>query len=225
MGKIETIILEILPPPITWDDSKVEKWIHDVSSLLQKENISAVNIPEIIEEDRVENGKQSYSSKLDNIHFGALLKERVPTLQIIPNKVCIRLTKQQFAQWVEHLYGKGIRQLILVGGEHQNANHPGYTVLEATRFVKEHYPDIKVGGVTIFTREGETERILNKIKAGMDFFFSQIIFETTNLKLVILNLAKLCQTEHFAMPRIYFSLASASKASDLEFMKWLGVNS
>ena len=61
------------------------------------------------------------------------------------------------------------------------------------------------------------------MNSGIDFFISQIIFETANLKQVALNLSKYCKEEGIKFPRIYISLSPASRCKDIEFMKWLGV--
>ncbi|MBD3285505.1 hypothetical protein GF359_03640 [candidate division WOR-3 bacterium] len=60
-----------------------------------------------------------------------------------------------------------------------------------------------------------------KMDAGTDFFVSQIVFETTNLKQVMIELERMTGIE--ALPQIYISLAPASRIRDLEFMQWLGV--
>lgn len=220
---MESVIFEILPPPSTWSDEKISKWCLDVSNLLKKEGLLTITIPEIIQESRVGERNVEFIPKIDNMHFASMLKQHYRSLVVIPNKICVKLTKYQLSEWIEHVYSKGIRHVVLVGGERSDTNYPGYSVEEATLYVKKHFPEMKVGGITIFTRKGEAKRLLRKIEAGMDFFFSQIIFEASNMKHIVLSLLKLCQKEGFNMPQIYLSLALASKVSDVEFMKWLGV--
>ncbi len=220
---MESIIFEILPPPATWIEEKVDKWSLDVCDMLRREGLLSITIPEVVEETREGDRSVAFIPKIDNMHFAGLLKKHVSGLVVIPNKICVRLTKHQFAEWVEHVYKKGIRHLVIVGGEHSQISHPGYSVLEATRFVKLHYPEMKVGGITIFTRKREAQRIMEKMKAGMDFFFSQVIYEAANMKQIMLTLSKLCKVEGLPMPRIYISLALASKIRDIEFMKLLGI--
>ncbi|MCK4255907.1 hypothetical protein KAX35_03380, partial [candidate division WOR-3 bacterium] len=50
-----------------------------------------------------------------------------------------------------------------------------------------------------------------------------IIFQTANIKHVIINLLNLLEKEKLPLPEIYISLAPALRVKDIEFMKWLGV--
>jgi len=220
---MENLIFETLPPPANWSDEKIEKWCLDVCELLTKENVRMVNIPEIVQETRESDRNVQFIPKIDNMHFGSLIKQNCQALELFPNKICVRLSKNQFEEWIEHAYTMGIRQLVLVGGENSKIAYPGYTLVEAIRFVKSHYPEIKVGGITIFTRKNEVNRLAEKMQAGMDFFFSQIVFEAANMKQILFNLEKLCKLKSLAMPKIYLSLALASQVRDIDFMKWLGV--
>lgn len=220
---MESIIFETLPPPTTWSDEKIEKWCTDVCSLLKQEEVATVNIPEIVEETREQTRSVQFVPKIDNMHFASLMKQNYQSINLFPNKICVRLSKNQFQEWVDHAHHMGIRQLILVGGENSKIAYPGYSLLEATAYVKQRYPEIKVGGITIFTRKNEAQRLLQKMQAGMDFFFSQIVFEASNMKQIVSNLEKLCRGKNLHMPQIYVSLAMASHRRDIEFMKWLGV--
>ncbi|MCE5315907.1 MAG: methylenetetrahydrofolate reductase [Parachlamydia sp.] len=219
---MENIIFEILPTPEKWSDEKIQKWCIDVCALLRRENLLTINLPEVVEEERGGERNVGYTPKLDNLHFSGLLKQHLHGLITIPNKICVRMPKAEFEKWVAHAYERGIRHLILVGGE-RDIEYPGYTVMEATRFVRRHYPDVKIGGIAIFTRKNEARRLMDKMQAGMEFFISQIIFESANMKQIVHNLARLCQEEGRAMPRLYLSLALAARTRDIEFMKWLGV--
>lgn len=220
---MESVVFEILPPPAKWTKEKIAAWCQDVCQMLRQEGVLTVGIPEVVPEKR--NGKRNvhYTHKMDNLRFAKLLKQNLEDIVPIPYKICVRITKEAFAQWVEKAYKDGIRHIVLVGGERQGSEYPGYSVLEAARFIKNRYPQIKIGGITIFTRRGETMRIIDKMKEGIDFFISQIIFEGTNLKLTLMNLARQCEIEGLQMPKIYLSLALASKIKDVEFMQWLGV--
>jgi 5,10-methylenetetrahydrofolate reductase len=133
------------------------------------------------------------------------------------------MDKREFEKWVDGAYRKGIRYFLIVGGESSKINYPGYTVLEASEYIKNKYKDVKIGGITIFTRKDEPDRIILKMKKGMEFFVSQIIFETANMKQVLLHLWRLCKVEHLKFPFLYISIAPAQKIRDIEFMKWLGV--
>ncbi len=202
-------MFEIIPPPTNWGTEKVMAWVHDVCGIMQRENVFSLNLPEVIDEAR--NGKRQLPliSKLDNVRFASIMKRELPQICSTPNKIIVRMNSEEFLLWMKTAYEKGIRRIILVGGESQNIHYPGLSV--------------EVGGITIFTRPHEAERIIKKMKSGIDFFCSQIIFETANLKQVASELQSLCREQAMPFPKIYISLSPASELKDLDFMKWLGV--
>ncbi|MGA8163493.1 MAG: mycobacterial-type methylenetetrahydrofolate reductase [Waddliaceae bacterium] len=220
---MDPLFYEVIPPPKNWPKDKILQWTNDICCMLQREKIKAINLPEVINEQRNKERTTPFREKIDNIEYAKLIRTQYPDAAIVPNKVCVHLPKGAFLDWVDDAYGMGIRQLILVGGEHRAIDYPGPPVLEAASLIKERYPDLLLGGITIFTRRDEVHHILQKMKHGIDFFVSQIIFETANMKCVLLNLQKLCQSAEHPMPRIYLSLALATKKSDIQFMQWLGV--
>lgn len=220
---MDPLIFKILPPPVTWESEKIESWCADACKLLRKSNFLSVTIPEVAEEMRQGIRPVPFIQKIDNVYFSQLLKNRIKNIVAIPNKICVRLTKRAFADWVEQIYQMGARHLVLVGGEHEDGPCPGYSLLESVSFVKKHYSDIQVGAIAIFDRKGEALRLLAKRQAGIDFFISQIIYEATSLKQVMSQLSAVCLEKNLSMPRIYLSLALACENRDVEFMRWLGV--
>jgi len=223
---MEPIVFEIVPPPNHWSEDKISYYCQDVINTLKKQNITTIAIPEVV--DEVRNPSQSerksdFPNKMDNILFSDLLQKRYPELTCILFKICVRLPKKEFLAWVDIIYQKGIRHIVLVGKDNETTIYPGFSVTEAVAFLKKDYPDIKCGAISIFTRENEIERILQKMQVGITFFVSQIIYEAANMKYVLLHLLKECKQRNIEMPLFYLSLAIASKIRDIEFMKWLGV--
>lgn len=223
---MEPIVFEIVPPPNNWSEEKIARYCEDVIHTLKEQNITTIAIPEVVDEIRDPSQpqrKSDFPNKMDNILFSDLLQKLYPELSCILFKICVRMTKRQFLAWVDIIYQKGIRHIVLVGKDNETTKYPGFNVNEAVVFLKKNYPDIKCGGITIFTRENEVERIIQKMEAGISFFVSQIIYEAANMKYVLLHLAKECKLRNIEMPLFYLSLAIASKTRDIEFMKWLGV--
>lgn len=218
---MDSIIFEIITPPETWAPAKVKDWAGRMCEILERHGLRYLNIPEVISETRNGKRKVRYIPKIDNVDFAEVLGKECPKAIPILNKISVRLEREVFEQWVADVYAKGVRHLIVIGGELPNYPYPGYPVTEATQWIKQNFPDMKVGGITIFTRPHEADRIKAKMEAGTDFFISQIVFETTNLKHVMIELEKLTGIE--GLPQIYVSLAPASRIRDLEFMQWLGV--
>ncbi len=219
---MELITLEILPPPINWGEERITAYCHKVIDILVKLDVLMVNIPEIVNESR-QGPRDDFVPKMDNIHFANLLKHLHRKLIVIPYKISVMQQKPQFENWVSEIYDKGIRHLVLVGGENGTTQYPGYTVLQAAQLIKKRFPEIKLGGITIFTRPNEEDRIIKKMQAGIEFFFSQIIFEAANAKQVLLNLSTEVALQKMFLPQLFLSVAIASKPKDIVFMKWLGV--
>ncbi|MEN3045849.1 MAG: hypothetical protein ABDH49_02510 [Candidatus Hydrothermales bacterium] len=219
----EKIIFEVIPSPKDWRKEKVFSFCKKIVEIMKEEKIKFLNIPEVVNETaRNEKRNIPYKEKIDNIDFSECLKSLFSFEPII-NKICVRMEKKDFENWVSYAYSKGINYFVLVGGESSKINYPGYTVIEAAKFIKKNFPDVKLGGITIFTRVREPYRILEKMKAGIEFFVSQIIFETSNMKQVLIHLLRLVRIENIKFPYIYISLAPAKRIKDIEFMKWLGV--
>lgn len=219
----ERIIFEVIPPPLDWKEEKILNFSEKIKRIMKENRIKFLNIPEVMDERTREKERNvPYKPKIDNIEFSEYLKKTFNFEPII-NKICVRISKKEFEEWVKKAYEKGIRYIVLVGGESSKIKYPGYSVIEAAKFIKKNYPDIKLGGITIFTRNREPYRILEKMKAGIELFVSQIIFETSNMKQALIHLWRLTKLENIKFPDIYISLAPAKKIRDIEFMKWLGV--
>ncbi len=223
MFKMDNIIFEVITPPVIWNSEKTKEWIKSVCNILNSNEINFLNLPEVVSETRNDNRTVPFIQKIDNLDFIESIKSYSKNLIPIPNKITPRIDKNRFEEWISIAYNKGIRYVVLVGGESSKIDYPGYNVIDAIKFTKEKYPDIKIGVITIFTRKKETEKIIEKIKAGADFFVSQIIFESANMKQILLNLQKLTYERNINFPKVYVSIAPASKIKDIEFMKWLGV--
>jgi 5,10-methylenetetrahydrofolate reductase len=220
---MDKLTYEVIPPPLRWTPTQTAEWIDVLLEFLDKEGIRTVNIPEVVSESRTQERTVPLLEKIDTLDFIDQLIQKKPTLTFIPNKITVHLSDRALLEWVGKAYEKGVHHLILVGGEKSSLSYPGLGVTEAARAIKKKYPDITLGGITIFTRKNEPRLILEKMDSGMDFFVSQIIYETANLKCVLLNLDKLCRDEKTPLPRIYLSLAAAAKKTDIAFLEWLGV--
>ncbi len=224
---MDRVIFEIITPPETWAPQKIEEWAQRVCEILKRHSLRCLNIPEVVNETRDGDRRVRYIPKMDNVSFARVLAKTCPNAVPVLNKISVRITRPEFEQWVERIYEQGVRHLIIVGGELPDYPYPGYQVSEAAAWIKSKYPDVKVGGITIFTRPHEADRIAAKMQAGIDFFVSQIIYETTNLKHVLIELDKILpggagdQAQRF--PDIYVSIAPAARIRDIEFMMWLGV--
>jgi len=219
---MERILFEVIPPSMSWTLERIENWARRASDIMRKNSISFLNLPEVVNETRGER-IVPFSQKIDNLLFSDIVKKYFDDIKPILNKICVRMDRSEFDNWVNRVFKKGIRHIIFVGGESSSIEYPGYSVLQAAGRVKKKYFDINIGGITILTRRSEPENMYEKMKAGISFFVSQIIFETSNIKQVLINLRRITDEKGMQMPKIYISLTPASRIKDIEFMKWLGV--
>lgn len=220
---MDRIIYAAIPPPKNWSKEKTQEWTGHLIEELEKEKINTINLPEVISEKRQGKRALPFLEKQDNLAFWRLVKKENPKLTTLLNKITVQLPEKQLLNWIERGINEQIAGLILVGGEKSEIQYPCLSVNNAARRIKKKFPELALGGITIFTRPREADRMIEKIAHGIEFFVSQIIFETANMKCVLLNLAKKCKENHLPMPRIYLSLAAAEKKNEVEFMRWLGV--
>ena len=223
MQNNQLISLEIIAPPRAWQIHDVQRWATTIAGMLGAHGISCLNLPEVVKETRPGKRALPFSPKMDHVQFGKLVREKRPDLTLIPHKRSVRLPKTQFAHWVQKAHDSRIRQIVVVGGESHTINYPGLSVAEAAAFVKRSFPGMAVGGITIFDRKDEVDRIITKIKSGVTFFLSQIIFGVSPMKRVLSQVHRRCKEERLQFPDVAVSLAPAARIRDLEFMQWLGV--
>jgi len=217
---MDPVIFEIIPPPKAWAKERVEGWVESIVKLLETTGINMLNIPEVVAEAR-ENRPVPYREKVPVEEFAALIRKRCTTIEIMLNHITVIRPFEKFREWFDKRISEGYKYFVLVGGESSKIGYPGPSVFEAAEWAKSNYPDVKLGGITIFTRKNEAERIIRKMNAGIEFFVSQIIYETENMKQILFELEKKISINEF--PFIYVSLAPVVRNRDIEFIKWLGV--
>jgi len=223
MQSNQKISLEVIAPPRAWEIHDVQQRATTIAGMLGTLDISCLNLPEVVEETRPGKRPIPFSPKSDHVRFGELIRAKRPDVSLIPHKRSVRLTKNQFAHWVQKIHDSRIRQIVVVGEASHTINYPGLSVPEAAAFIKRSFPGMTAGGITIFDRKDEVERIITKTKSGITFFLSQIIFETSPMKRVLSQVQKRCEEERLQFPDVVVSLAPAARMRDLEFMQWLGV--
>jgi len=214
------IIFTVIPPPLEWDISKIERKAFEVSNITKILDIDFISLPEVIEERTRGQRIVPFKMKFDNAKFGEIIKSFDNSVEIILNKVSVIMEKEEFENWIKEHYSK-FNYLLIVGGESSKVKYPGYNPISATLIAKHYFKNIY--GITIFHRKDEPRRLLEKTKAGMKAFISQIVFELENAKKVISEYFKLCQIENIKPSKIYISFSPLTQRKDLEFLKWLGV--
>jgi hypothetical protein len=111
----------------------------------------------------------------------------------------------------------GLRHIVLVGGESAQVGYPGPSVMEAAALVRREGLPMTLGGITIPSRKNESDRMRVKSRAGIDFFTSQILFDSNDIVWLIQRLNGL-------EARVFLSFAPVSHRRDLQFLRWLGAD-
>jgi hypothetical protein len=76
---------------------------------------------------------------------------------------------------------------------------------------------VTLGGITIPSRKNESERIRAKARAGIEFFTSQVLFDSNDVVWLVQRLNGL-------QARVFLSFAPVSHRRDLQFLRWLGAD-
>ena len=147
--------------------------------------------------------------------FGSRIQRELEA-DVVLNRVVVHDPKPEI--WFrETCLEWGLRHLVLVGGESTELRYPGPSVMEAAALVRREGLPIMLGGITIPSRKNESDRIRIKTRAGIDFFTSQILFDSNDVVWLIQRLNGL-------QARVFLSFAPVSHRRDLQFLRWLGAD-
>ncbi|HEV2234098.1 MAG TPA: hypothetical protein VGV68_11915 [Terriglobia bacterium] len=203
---------EVVPPPAAKPDS-VEATIAEVRKITDL--VDAINLPEIHDEDRGAPRTHHFVPRVEPRVLGAGILRDIKT-EIVINR-CVVYEPDQ-TDWLQNTYHEfGIDHVVLVGGESSKINYPGPNVMEAAEQVRAVGLPIRLGGISIPSRPNEAERIRRKNAAGLDFFTTQVLFDSNDI-------VGLIQRLNGIEARIFLSFAPVSHPRDLEVLRWLGVD-
>lgn len=227
------ILYELIPPAVFTNHASLIAYVDCALDLLNSSSVTidAINVPEIRDEDLgIGNRTEEYISKMDPGHFAQLIRQSSKrAFEVILNHCSVYETLEEQKKWLDITYNKlNIRYLILVGGS-QTIAYPGPNVNELSQYIKTNFPDeFFCGGIVIPTRRhsdpltDEPNRMLNKIKSGIEFFSSQIIYEAESMIQLLRDYDELCLKNNVTPKRVFLSFAPISTQKNLEFLRWLG---
>ena len=209
---IPMTLFEVVPPaaakPEALDSSLQE--LHQLRG-----RVDAINIPEIHDEDRPGERTSKFIERVEPRLLGSRIKRELE-IDVVINRVTVhdaepeRWFRETCAAW-------DIPNWVLVGGESKEIRYPGPNPGEAARLVKTLGLPVSLGGITIPSRMNEPERIRKKHADGVEFFTSQVMFDSNDLVWLIQRL-------NGVEARIFISFAPVSNRRDLQFLRWLGVD-
>lgn len=219
----KTILYELMPPPKGLPKADLESSVITFSNIIQGLPIDGINIPEVREETRNGERKQSEIIKVEPRIIAKYLRAEGDT-EVIINRPTVYTPWTKQEKWFGKIYVEGIRNIILVGGESSKITYPGLSVIETARKLEKIFPDIFLGGITIPQRKNEAIRVFKKSEAGIEFFTSQIIYDSKDIKKFLKEYFVICQKSKTLPKMIFLSFAPVSTPKDIELLKWLGVS-
>jgi len=209
---IPVTLFEVVPPAAEKPEV-LEESVRELKKI--QKLVDGINLPEIHDEDRGTKRASKFVPRVEPRQLAARLRREVET-DIVINRVVVhdpdpeRWFRETYEQW-------GVRHAVLVGGESPEIRYPGPGVVEAARRIRAAGLPVTLGGITIPSREDEPERIRAKVAAGLEFFTSQILFDSNDIVWLIQRLNGL-------EARVILSFAPVSQRRDLEFLRWLGAD-
>ena len=223
--KRPVVVYEILPP--REKDGTLNSYAEKISSLLSQTHIDAINIPEVHDEDA--RGKRPVKNleRAKAREFGKLLQDNVG-IEAIVNRVTVHEKAEKQIQWIkETFYDYDIENLILVGGESSKIKYSGPSVNDTSEIITRDLNtgrfDFFCGGIAIPSRKVESERLLRKGSNGIEFFTTQVLYDSEKIKKMLKYYDDICKKSKVLPRRILLSFAPVSSKKNIDFLKWLGV--
>jgi 5,10-methylenetetrahydrofolate reductase len=203
-----------LVPPAREKDNAVET---TVAELRQVQDLAhAINLPEILDESR--SGAERTAKFVPRVEpriLGRRIRRELG-MDVVVNRCVVHQPDQM--HWFQETHQEfGIENLVLVGGESTSCRYPGPTVLEAAQQVRAAGLPACLGGIAIPSRLHEADRIRRKHARGLDFFTTQVLFDSNDIVWLIQQLNGL-------EARVFLSFAPVSHPRDLHFLRWLGAD-
>ena len=216
---------EILPP--REKDGTLDSYAEKISSLLSQTHIDAINIPEVHDEN--ERGERPVPNleRAEAREFGRLLQDNVG-IEAIVNRVTVHDKFEIQKKWIkETFYDYDIENVILVGGESSKIKYDGPSVNTTSEYITRDLNtgrfDFFCGGITIPSRNIESESLLRKGSNGIEFFTTQVLYDSTKINKMLKYYNNICKQNDVFPRRILLSFAPVSSNKNIEFLKWLGV--
>lgn len=209
---VPVTFFEVVPPPAGKPESE-RTLIEDVKRIA--ESVDAINLPEIHDENRGTPRTHRFVERVEPRVLATAIRREVET-EIVINR-CVVYEPDQVSWFQKTFEESGIENVVLVGGESSHIRYAGPSVMDAAAQIRTAKLPITLGGITIPSRRQEAERIRRKTVAGLDFFTTQVLFDSNDIVGLIQRLNGL-------EARIFLSFAPVSHPRDLEVLRWLGVD-
>ena len=203
-----------LVPPARERARAIERTIADVSSA--QHLADAINLPEIHDESRGGAPRAAkFVPRVEPRVLGGRIRRELEIDVVVNRCVVYELDQLRWFRETEDEFG--IQNIVLVGGESSQIRYPGPSVLETAEQARAAELTTCLGGITIPSRLGEGERIRRKHTAGLDFFTTQVLFDSNDIVWLIQQL-------NGVEARVFLSFAPVTQSRDIQFLRWLGAD-
>lgn len=205
-------LFEVVPPAAEKPES-LEASLRELLPL--RGRVDAINVPEILDEQRPGDRTHKFIERVEPRIFGSRIRRDLG-IDVVINRVTVHDSEPE--RWFRETAGEWeVANWILVGGESKEKRYPGPHPAQAAKLVKSLGLPVALGGITIPSRVNEPDRIRAKHAQGLDFFTSQVMFDSNDLVWLVQRL-------NGVEARVFLSFAPVSSRRDLEFLRWLGVD-
>lgn len=207
------VILFEMVPPAAGKPGAIQAALGEVKKV--RHLVDAINLPEIHDEARASERTHNFVPRVEPRVLGAPIRRELET-EVVLNRVVVQQPDQ--VRWFRETREKfGLDNAVLVGGESSEIRYPGPSVLEAAEQIRAEGLPWCLGGIAIPSRLHEAERIRRKQAASLEFFTTQVLFDSNDIVWLIQRLNGL-------EARIFLSFAPVSHPRDLDFLRWLGAD-
>jgi 5,10-methylenetetrahydrofolate reductase len=205
-------LFEVVPPAAAKPEA-TDTSLQELRQLCGR--VDGINIPEIHDEDRPGERTSKFIERVEPRVFGSRIKRELQ-IEVVINRVTVH--DQEPERWFRETCGSwGLTNWVLVGGESREIRYSGPNPGEAAQLIKSLCLSVSLGGITIPSRVNEPERIRKKHAHGVEFFTSQVMFDSNDLVWLIQRL-------NGVEARVFISFAPVTNRRDLQFLRWLGVD-
>lgn len=221
------VLFELVPPPAEYTKNIIVKSLASLTQILTHTHVDGINIPEVIDEHRNGERLNKIPEKLEPRILAKYLRG-LGFENIIINRPVVYLPWDRQLEWLTQTYLKyKIKNYILVGGESSKINYPGNSVnktsVDITTTHQQNFPGILLGGITIPTRQNEADRLYKKTQNGINFFTTQILYDSSSIKKLFADYWKICLSKNQKPKMIFLSFAPVVTKKDIDLLIWLGV--
>jgi len=219
-----------VPPPSKFALEQAETFARGCAESISHIAADAVMIYDIQDEPS-RNGTQR-PFPFFNTHeprtYASLLQKYNPGLETIVYRAMIPgQSIEEFNIWLQETVQEyKTKHMVIVGGSSMY-NQPLISVMDATKLIKDNYPQILLGGIVIPERHrdrgSEHIRIVEKCDSGIAFYTSQVVYNADNAIALLRDYDDLCKEQHKEPTRIVFTFAPFGSENTVQFLRWLGV--